>query len=252
MAAKGTKEESNISGEKLKLKDWPEKDKPRERLARLGANALSDAEILAILLGTGNFRESALEVAQRMICFSMKQYGAGLGFLKQACAEELCTLSGIGPVKAARLKAAVELAKRLNQDGESQGKPVTIRCGLDVYEYMKHDVSDLDREHFYIIMLNARNQVMSKDLISIGSLDTSIAHPREIFKNSIKKSAAAIILVHNHPSGNASPSDDDVEITRRLVSAGGLLGIHVLDHVVIAKNTYASMRETCPGWLSWQ
>ncbi|HHW18820.1 MAG TPA: DNA repair protein RadC [Firmicutes bacterium] len=235
----------------MTIKDWPEHEKPRERLFRLGPGALSDAEILAILLGTGNSKETALDVAKSLLCWGEVHYGPGLKFLKEASIEEIMSLSGIGPVKAARLKAALEVTRRLNRDGDTVEKTVQVRHGKDVYQFMRSEMEDLDREHFYILMLNVRNQVTCKELISVGSLDTSIVHPREIFKNCIKKSAAGVILVHNHPSGDATPSDDDLKITKRLVDAGKILGIYVLDHVVIGRGQYVSMREACSGWFTW-
>jgi DNA repair protein RadC len=234
----------------LTIKDWPEQDKPRERLSNLGPTALSDAELVAILLGTGSSDETAVEVAQRALAASVDQYGTSLGFLQESSEEELLAIPGIGPAKAARLKACAELGKRLLQGALAGRRPFTVRRGKEVFEYVRTTVEGLDREYFCILLLNSRNQVFAKEVVSMGSLDASIVHPREIFKNSIKRSAAAIVLVHNHPSGDPTPSDDDMDITKRLVEAGKLLGIHVLDHVVVARASYVSMRETCPGWFS--
>jgi len=245
-----TEEESNISRERLTIKDWPEQDKPRERLSNLGPSALSDAELLAILLGTGSADETVLEVAQRAVAASKAQYGTSLGFLLESSEEEIKTIPGIGPAKAARLKACAEIGKRLLHGAEAAKRPYTVRRGREVFDYVRTTVEGLDREYFCILLLNSRNQVIGKEVVSVGSLDASIVHPREIFKNSIKRSAAAIVLVHNHPSGDPTPSDDDLDITKRLVEAGKLLGIHVLDHVVVARGSFVSMRETCPGWFS--
>ncbi len=218
-------------------------------MARLGAEALSDAEIIAILVGTGRSGESAVQLAWRMVSDSQKNYGTGLGFLTQATDDEIRAISGIGPAKVARLKAAGEIAKRLQRPRLGTGKPVTVRQGKEVYEHVRHYAHGLDREHFWILTLNARHQITGKELISVGSLDASIVHPREIFKNCIKKSAKAIILVHNHPSGDPTPSDEDINVTKRLIDAGRLLGIHVLDHVVVAEGSYVSIRELSPGWF---
>lgn len=234
----------------MTIKDWPDGDKPRERLYDLGPSALSDAELLAILLGTGSSGETALELAQRALSRSVQLYGTSLGFLQESTEEELRQISGIGPAKAARLRACAELAKRLIHGVRAAGRRYTIRRGKEAFEYIRSTASDLDREHFYIVHLNSRSEVIGKDVVSIGSLDATIVHPREIFRNSIKRSAASIVLVHNHPSGDPAPSDDDLNITRRLVEAGRLLGIHVADHIIIARSSYVSVRETCPGLFS--
>ncbi|MGI6162990.1 MAG: RadC family protein [Bacillota bacterium] len=235
----------------MTIKDWPEHEKPRERLQSLGPQALSDAELLAILLGTGNSRETALDVAKRLLCWGENNYGPGLDFLKESSTEEIMSLSGIGPAKAARLKACLEISRRLQKTADFAEKVIRIRHGKDVYELLRSSMEDLDREHFCIIMLNVRNQIITTETISIGSLDTSIVHPREIFKNCIKKSAAAVILAHNHPSGEAAPSDDDIRITKRIIEAGKIVGIHVLDHVVVGHGQYVSMRESFTDWFTW-
>lgn len=234
----------------MTIKDWPNEDKPRERLLRLGGGALSDAELLAIILGTGNSDETAIEMAERALSDSKAQYGTGLGFLIQSTEDELEAIPGIGPAKAARLKACVELGKRLFCGTAPGEKPVTVRQGREVFDYMRSTVEGLDRECFCVLLLNSRNQVIAKEVVSLGSVDASIAHPREIFKSAIKRSAVSMILVHNHPSGDPSPSGDDIEITRRLVEVGRLLGIQVLDHVVIGRSSFASIREVHPGWFS--
>ncbi len=233
------------------MRDWPEHEKPRERLFRIGAQALSDAELLAILLGTGNARETAFDVAKRLMHWGEHHYGPGLGFLMESSKEELMSLSGIGKVKAARFKACVEIHKRLLNADEHRTPRLSITCGRDVYDLLKGDMEQLDREQVWIIMLNVRNQLIHREMASVGGLDMSIVHPREIFKNCIKKSAAAVILAHNHPSGEAAPSDDDIQMTRRIVEAGRILGITVLDHVVIGRGQYVSMRESLTGWFTW-
>ena len=232
----------------MTIKDWPEHEKPRE--AAVARAALSDAELLAILLGTGNSRETVLDVAKRL-CAGREQLRPGLDFLKESSTEEIMSLSGIGPAKAARLKACLEISRRLQKTADFAEKVIRIRHGKDVYELLRSSMEDLDREHFCIIMLNVRNQIITTETISIGSLDTSIVHPREIFKNCIKKSAAAVILAHNHPSGEAAPSDDDIRITKRIIEAGKIVGIHVLDHVVVGHGQYVSMRESFTDWFTW-
>jgi len=234
----------------LTIKDWPDGVKPRERLSEVGAEALSDAELVAILLGTGSATETALELAQRILSASCEQYGSSLGFLTESTLHELRQVPGIGPAKAARLRACAELGKRLLQRPRENGRQYAIRCGKDAFEYVRRHLADLDREHFCILHLNSRNQVTGRDDVSIGTLDATIVHPREIFKNSIKNSAAKVILAHNHPSGDPSPSDDDLNITRRMVEAGRLLGIPVFDHIIVGRTSYVSVREACPGLFS--
>ncbi|MGE5580024.1 MAG: RadC family protein [Bacillota bacterium] len=234
----------------MTIKDWPDRDKPRERLSEVGPEALSDAELVAILLGTGSASETALELAQRTLSASCEQYGTSLGFLTESTLHELRRIPGIGPAKAARLRACAELGKRLLQAPKENGRQYVIRCGKDAFEYVRRHLSDLDREHFCILHLNSRNQVIGRDDVSIGTLDATIVHPREIFKNSIKKSAARVILVHNHPSGDPSPSDDDLKITKRMVDAGKLLGIPVADHVIVGRTTFVSVQDVCPGLFS--
>lgn len=236
--------------DRLRLKDWPDEEKPRERLLRLGASALSDAELLAILLGTGTLNETAIDLARRLLAWGQEEYGSGLSFLTEATAEEIMAHSGMGPSKVCRLKASVELARRMRKNLEGKEKPVFIRGSRDVYEYLGDELEGQDREHFCIIMLNVRNRVIGQEVISIGSLDASIAHPREIFKNCIKRSAAGVILVHNHPSGDATPSDDDLEMTQRVIKAGTVLGIYVVDHVILGKGSFYSMREHYSEWFS--
>jgi len=220
-------------------------------LFRLGAQALSDAELLAILLGTGNSRETALDVAKRLMHWGENHCGPGLGFLEESSKQELMSLSGIGTAKTARLKACAEIHKRLLKANEYRTPRVTIRCGRDVYDLLRGDMEQLDREQVWIITLNVRNQLIHRERISVGSLDTSIVHPREIFKSCIKKSAAAVILAHNHPSGEAAPSDDDIRMTKRIIEAGKIVGITVLDHVIIGRGQYISMRESLTGWFTW-
>ncbi len=231
----------------MTIKDWPEQDKPREKMARLGAGSLTDAEIVAVLLGTGSTSFTALELARTMLVKSEAEHGTSLGFLQRLAPGELESVEGVGPAKAARLMAAVEIGRRLSQ--EKVEIKAALTCGKEVFEYMRLEANSLDKEHFWILSMNTRNQVTGKDLVSVGSLDATIVHPREVFKSSIKKSAAAIILVHNHPSGDPTPSDDDLVATERLCEAGKLLGILVMDHVIVGRSTYHSIRESRPGWF---
>jgi DNA repair protein RadC len=219
----------------LAIKDYPIETRPREKLLTLGSEGLSDQELLAILLRTGAKDKSALELAEDIL-----QRG-GLTALTQASIEELRLCKGMGLAKAAQLKAAVELSKRLAR--QSKGHKPIIKCPQDAAELVMAEMSYLDREHFKVINLNTKNEVIVIEAVSVGSLNSSIVHPREVFKQPIKRSAASLILVHNHPSGDTTPSREDMEITKRLYEAGSLLGIEIIDHLIIGQNNYLSMKE---------
>jgi len=222
-----------------KIKDLPPEIRPRERMQKYGAAALSDAELLALMIRTGTRTESALVLAQRVL----KGDGgkAGLEFVAGASIEELSKIKGIGLAKAIQIKAAVELGRRIMSHFRTDDK--VISSPDDVKKLLMEEMRFLDREHFKIVLLNVKNRVISVENISIGSLNSSIVHPREVFKPAIKRSSAAVILVHNHPSGDPTPSREDVEVTRRLVEAGKILGIDVLDHVIFGNTNYFSFRE---------
>lgn len=219
----------------MTLKDYPPETRPREKLLMFGSEALSDQELLAILLRTGTKEKSALKLAEDLL-----QKG-GLTLLTQISVEELSSNKGMGMAKAAQLKAAVEISKRLAR--QSSGARPVIRCPQDAAQLVMGEMSYLDREHFKVINLNTKKQVMTIDTVSIGSLNSSIVHPREVFKLPIKRSAASLILLHNHPSGDIMPSQEDVEVTKRLVEAGRILGLEILDHLIIGQNKYLSMKE---------
>lgn len=220
---------------RLTMKDMPSELRPRERLLKEGARTLTDAELLAILIRTGTSRNTALDLAAVILAnFN------GLRGLVQASVEELSAVKGVGPAKAAQIKAALELGKRLAADsGEERA---VIKTPADAAGLVMEEMRHLDREHFRALLLNAKNQVIGQEVISIGTLNSSAVHPRELFKSAIKRSAAALILVHNHPSGDPSPSREDVEVTRRLVEVGRLIGIEVLDHLVIGDNKFSSLK----------
>lgn len=226
-------------GNNILIKDIPQEERPRERLLRYGAQVLSDAELLAVLIRTGTRSESALVLAQRIL----KGDGGknGLTYVIDATVEELSKIKGIGTAKAVQIKAAVELGRRISSyRGRQQ---VTITSPLDVKDLLMEEMRFLEKEHFKAILLNTKNHVISIEDISIGSLNSSIVHPREVFKPAIKRSSASVILVHNHPSGDPTPSREDIEVTSRLVNAGNVLGIAVLDHVIIGNNSILSLKE---------
>ncbi len=222
---------------------WPETERPRERLLREGPDSLSDAQLLAILLRVGRQDASAVQVAMEVL----HQLG-GLASLANCGLEELRCISGIGPAKAAQLKAAVELGKRTLATPLSTG--VRITSSADLYTHYHPRVRDLRHEIFQVILLDAKNTVIRDTTVSEGSLTLSIVHPREVFNLAVRESAAAVIFLHNHPSGDPTPSHEDRILTTRLVSAGEVLGIRVLDHVIVGDGRYISFADK--GWLADQ
>ncbi|GAE34956.1 RadC family protein [Halalkalibacter akibai] len=218
------------------IRDVPERERPRERLIQDGAKALSNQEILAILLRNGTRQESVLQVAGRLIAkFD------GLYLLKDAAIEELCSIKGIGEAKAVELSAAIELGRRIHSLIPEER--YVIRSPEDVSNYVMEDMRFLQQEHFDCLYLNTKNQVLHRKTIFIGSLNASICHPREIFKEAIKRSAASIICLHNHPSGDPAPSREDIEVTKRLTESGKVLGIELLDHIIIGDRKFVSLKE---------
>ncbi len=226
-------------GNYILMKDLPLEERPRERLQRYGAQVLSDTEILAVLIGTGYQSESALVLAQQIL----KGDGgkSGLAYVIDSSMEELSKIRGIGPAKASQIKAAVELGRRISAYNKDQ--QVTITSPSDVKSLLMEEMRFLEKEHFKTILLNIKNHVISIEEISVGSLNSSIVHPREVFKPAIRRSSASIILVHNHPSGDPTPSREDIEVTKRLIEAGKILGINVLDHIIIGNNSILSLKE---------
>ncbi|MDF9408301.1 DNA repair protein RadC [Pelotomaculum isophthalicicum JI] len=209
--------------------------RPRERLLKEGAGALSEIELLAILLGTGSPENTVLELASLILTRFRS-----LRLLVDATIEELSEIKGVGLAKASQVKAALELARRLSRF-TSQPRPV-IKSPADAAGLVMEEMRHLDREHFRALLLNTRNQVVANDEVSIGTLNTSSVHPRELFRNAIKRSAASLVLVHNHPSGDATPSKEDLDVTRRLCEAGRIIGIEVLDHIIIGDNKFTSFK----------
>mgnify|MGYP003438222869 FL=1 len=220
----------------LMIRDVHIADRPRERLIRRGASSVSNQELLAILLRTGTKQESVLHLANRVLGFFEQ-----IQELKNATLEEMMTVKGIGQAKAVQLLAAVELGKRLSQ--QKTNEKFTIRSPNDAATYLMPDMTSLTQEHFVTLFLNVKNQILHKQTIFIGSLNASIVHPREIFREAVKRSAASIICAHNHPSGNPSPSTEDIDVTKRLMEAGKLMGIELLDHVIIGDHQFISLKE---------
>ncbi len=217
------------------IHDLPREERPRERLVKLGEQALSAQELLQVILGRGVAGESVAVTAQKLL----SQFGS-LEKLAEASIEELSSIKGIGLAKATQIKAVFEISRRLSNHAPSY-KSKELSDPKKVYQLIKSKLKDHHKEHFYIIILNSRNWSVAE--ISIGSLNASIVHPREVFSEAIKNKAASVIFVHNHPSGDPEPSEDDLEITKRLVDGGKILGIEVIDHVIVAKDKFLSMKE---------
>jgi len=238
-----------VTKKRLRIKELPPRQRPRERLVSAGAKALTDGELLALLMGTGNPKtgESVLDLAHRILATLGGPGGEDplLRRLVDTSVEELCCVPGVGEAKASSIVAAVELGRRV---GAEMPVGSVVRRPEDAAAVLVEDMRYLDREHFKIVLLDTRNRVLGTEVVSIGSLNSSVVHPREIFKICVKRSAAAVILAHNHPSGDPSPSEEDVEVTERIVRAGMVLGIDVLDHLIIGDNCYVSLRELGIDW----
>ncbi|MCJ8006983.1 DNA repair protein RadC [Lederbergia wuyishanensis] len=218
------------------IRDFPVDQRPRERLINNGPESLSNHELLAILLRTGTKAESVIQLANRLLT----QFG-GLMWLRDAALEEMTNLKGIGQAKAVQIVAAVELGRRISN--LKYDERYVIRSPEDGANYVMNDMRFLTQEHFVALYLNTKNQVIHRQTIFIGSLNASIVHPREVFKEAIRRSAASIICLHNHPSGDPAPSREDIDVTKRLVECGKMIGIELLDHLIIGDKKYVSMKE---------
>jgi len=216
--------------------DLPPGERPRERLLKLGSEALSAQEVLALILGRGIKGESVIEISQKLL----SRFG-NLKGVANASVEELTQTKGIGPAKAAQIKAALELSKRLEADVGEKPQPI-LKSPEDVAAVVRSQLKGKKKEHFLVLCLDTRNRLINRKLVSIGSLDTSIVHPREVFKEAVSASAASVIFVHNHPSGDPEPSKEDVELTKRLAKAGEIIGIDVLDHIIVCDKSYLSLK----------
>lgn len=224
----------------IKIKDLPDYERPYEKLERLGAEALSNAELLAVIIRTGNRNETSVTLAQKVL--SRYDNSKGLAFLNDVSLEELKSIKGIGRVKAIQIKAVAELAKRISSTS-SFGRRTVISSPADVCRLLMEEMRHLKKEVFKIILLNTKNHIIKHISVSVGSLNSSIVHPREVFSEAVKASCSAIILVHNHPSGDPEPSREDIDTTQRLVNAGAIIGINILDHIIIGDGKYISFKE---------
>ncbi|WP_435989999.1 RadC family protein [Rossellomorea sp. LjRoot5] len=221
---------------RLMIRDFPQDERPRERMIQSGAASLSNQELLAILLRTGTKSESVLQLSNRLL----NQFD-GLNLLKDASLEEITKTKGIGLAKAVQIMAAVEFGRRISNLAFDDR--YSIRSPEDGANYVMNDMRFLAQEHFVCLYLNTKNQVLHKQTIFIGSLNASIVHPREVFKEAFRRSAASIICIHNHPSGDPTPSREDIEVTKRLVECGRIIGIDILDHLIIGEKKFISLKE---------
>jgi len=216
----------------MKLKDLPKVERPREKLEKYGPEKLSSSELLAILLGTGTKNVNVVELSKRILT---KFGGTNLA---KASFKELKETFGLGAAKACEIVACFELGRRYLKDKQSQ----LLLTPKDVWEALV-DLRDLKKEHFVIFFLDARNQEIRREIISMGTLSASLIHPREVFEPAVRNLAAQIIVAHNHPSGSLEPSNEDISVTKRLHEAGKILGIELTDHIIVAKGGYTSLTE---------
>lgn len=220
----------------VRIRELPADERPRERLIHYGADALSPTELLAILLRTGNEQRSATGLAEHLL-----SEFHGIRGVARATVTELAEVHGIGPAKAAQIKAAIEFGRRLV--AASPEERPKVRSPRDIYDLLGPTLRDEKREHFIAVLMDTKGGVMRQRTVSVGDLSSSLVHPREVFAEAIRYSAASLIVAHNHPSGDPTPSPDDAAVTRRLVEAGDILGIEVLDHIVLGDGRWISLKE---------
>lgn len=229
--------------EGYRIKDIEQSQRPRERLEQQGAQALNDAELLAILLRVGVAGMSAVQMGQRLLYLF-----EGLEGLQRASFTELCRIDGIGPAKAAQIKAAIELGSRLARKQPEQR--VLITSPQDVADQVQYKMSGLEQEELWVLLLDSRNHHMRTEQLYRGSLNSSSVRPAEIFKSGIRHNAAALIIVHNHPSGDPTPSPEDIHLTRMLIDAGKMLEMPIVDHVVVGTRGVSSLKSLHPDLWS--
>ena len=220
----------------MKLKGLPQEERPREKLLFQGKESLSSAELLSILLHTGTKEKTAIQLAQEILSLDE----SGLLFLQNCTPEELQKIKGMGEAKVCQLLAAVELGKRVETHPRKIKKEITNPD--DIVQLFMGRMRYYKKEHFMVLLINAKGKILEECEVSIGDLCSTLIHPREVFSQAVKRSAAAVVLIHNHPSGDPSPSREDLETTRRLTEAAQILGINVLDHIIIGDGTYKSLK----------
>lgn len=234
-------EHTSDSRTAVRLRDFPAGETPRERLAHLGEQALSTAELLAIVIGTGNGSDNVLQLAQVLLA-DMK----GLPGLARASVQELQQVRGIGTAKAGRIKASVELGRRIMTTPQEE-RP-TIFSPAQAAELLMPEMAYLEQEHLRLILLDTRNRVLSMPTIYIGSLNSSYVRIGDVYRTAVRENAAALIAAHNHPSGDPSPSPEDIQVTRQMFAAGKLLGIDFLDHIIFGHQRFVSLKERAVGF----
>ena len=227
----------------MRIKDIPQEERPKEKLMYAGAESLSTSELLALIIRTGNSNKSAVQLAEDVLAYSAKE----LGSLREADVQELTEIDGIGSTKACSIVASLELARRL-LGRESDESRISMKNPESVANLLMEDMRGLKQEHLVALLLNAKCEIESRITVSIGELTSTVVHPREVFRPAIRKGAAGIILAHNHPSGDPTPSKEDILLTRKVRDAGNLIGIDLLDHIILGDNTYISLSEK--GFLS--
>lgn len=225
-----------MTNSSIMIRDVPKEDRPRERMLKIGSTHLSNQELLAILLGSGTKASSVMDLSNRVL-----MHFEGIKLLSDATIEELTAIRGIGPAKGVVILAAIEIGKRMNQ--YKPNDRYIIRSPEDGADYVMEEMRSLAQEHFVVLFLNTKNQIIHRQTIFIGSLNASIVHPREIYREAVKRSAASIICAHNHPSGDPTPSQEDIHVTRRLVESGKMIGIELLDHLIIGDRKFISLKE---------
>ena len=220
----------------MKIRQLPEDERPREKLLREGRDKLSTAEVLAILIGSGGADRSALEIATNLLTMDSR----GSAFLGECRPEEMMSVKGIGRAKACEILAAVELGKRIAACPREERR--VISTSADIADVVMEKMRYYRKEHFVCMLINVKGEIIEESCISIGDLCSSVTHPREVFVDAVRRSAGSVVFIHNHPSGDPTPSEADVATTKRLIEAGQILGIPVLDHIVIGDGEYVSMK----------
>ncbi|MBE7441400.1 MAG: DNA repair protein RadC [Flavobacteriales bacterium] len=223
--------------EKLNIKSWAEEDRPREKLLLKGKNALSDAELIAILIGSGNKTETAVELSKRILA----SVNNDLNQLAKLNLTDLMQFNGIGEAKAISIAAALELGRRRKESTEE--KKIKISSSKNAYEAISDVLSDLPHEEFWVLYLNRKNEVIKRENISKGGVTGTVADGKIIFKNAINALASAVVLCHNHPSGNLNPSQADIELTKKMKGIGVLMDTPVIDHIIVGNNNYFSFAD---------